>query len=243
MPPVKGSKQLSMKVVPNRPRLDLAVRLGLVCGFLVLAVAAYLLGFAQGVSLNGDSRRDRSILQLQSEAQKQQIDELKARLLFTEQSGVVDRQSLDEVQDTLLAQRELIHRLEQDLGLYRQVMDPEAEEELRIGDVSLESVAAGTGHWNWRVQLLQGADAEQVAGSIAFSVSGTRSGEQVALEPLQLHEDAAIFAFRYFDNLEGSFALPDGFMPVALDIHVHADGRGQIVGKSLPWQSLVSAEE
>src|SRR5690606_4771030 len=128
MASVKGSKQLQMRVVPHRPLVELGVRLAVVSALLVVGVGAYYLGFVRGVNINGDARLERSELLSVVTAQDEEIALLKEQLLFSQQANIVDRQSLQNVQNTLVGQQETIHQLEEDLLFYRSIMAPEDAE-------------------------------------------------------------------------------------------------------------------
>jgi hypothetical protein len=241
MPVVKGSKQEKLIVVPHRPQRAVWLRCAFILGLLLTGSGAYLYGFMTGASENGDARGERDELRGQFVDMQQENDTLRARLLSLEQGGSVDQQALDNVRQTIVALREKISLLEEDVLFYKQIMSPEnAETGLVIGQFDL--IATDTpGTIRYKMELKQQGNNENViTGHANISVLGMRDYEEVSIP---LHELSASqpeqnirLQFRYFQNIEGELALPEDFEPVKVQILAVAQGaNAKTVQKSFGW--------
>ena len=242
MPRVRGSKQLEMRVVPHRPLFELAIRLGVACSLLVIAVGAFYLGFRRGVDINGDARQERASLFETVTNQQQEIDLLKEQLLFSQQSNIVDRQALQSVRSTLVSQQETIRQLEEDLLYYRSVMSPESDVQgVTVGKMELDEVTNGENLWRYTIELRQqGNNGDEQKGSARISVTGHSEGKEKVLTLSDLTSsktsDEVTYAFRYFQNLEGEIELPGNFIPEKLHVSLIPENRKETgMEKSIDW--------
>jgi hypothetical protein len=241
MPVVKGSKQEQLIVVPHRPRRAFWLRCACVVALLVTGGGAYLYGFTTGARENGNARGERDELRGTVAELEQDNAVLRGRLLSLEQTGSVDQQALDNVRQTIVALREKISQLEEDVLFYKQIMSPEnAESGLVIGQLDL--VATDTpGTIRYKMELKQQGNNENlITGHANINVLGMRDYEEVSIplhELSQSHPEKNIrLQFRYFQNIEGQLVLPDDFEPVKVQILAVAEGKNKKnVQKSFGW--------
>ncbi|MFT4613943.1 MAG: hypothetical protein ACI9NT_001085 [Bacteroidia bacterium] len=154
---------------------------------------------------------------------QKELDELRAELQIRSARHGVDRQSLEMVRSNMAAQNEQIAALEEDLRFYRSLMAPEDA----AGDISLSppvfEPGRGVGEYDFRFAILQRANKHvPVKGSLTITLSGLVAGEPVAhtLQALSLDklEEPLPLSFRYFQALEGTMTLPEGFEPRSVEI-------------------------
>ncbi|MDY6982780.1 MAG: DUF6776 family protein [Pseudomonadota bacterium] len=241
MPAVKGSKQEKLIVVPHRPLQTFLLRCAIVLGLLLTGIGAYVYGFSSGAADNGDARGERDALREMVQSMQQENETLRARLLSLEQTGSVDQQALDNVQQTIVALREKISQLEEDVLFYKQIMSPEnAETGLVIGQLDLIATSE-PGTIRYKMELKQQGNNENlITGHANINVLGMRDYEEVSIP---LHELSASqpeqdirLQFRYFQNIEGELKLPEGFEPVKVQIIAIAEGtNAKTVQKSFGW--------
>jgi hypothetical protein len=238
---VKGSKQEKMVVVPYRPLQLFWMRASIVLLLVAAGAGAYFYGFYAGIRENGDARVERDELQGSVLALQQETSALREQLLKNEQAGTVDQQALDSVQQTIVAQREKISQLEEDVLFYKQIMSPENDENgLVIGQLDLVATDV-PGKIRYKMELKQQGNNETVInGHANVSILGMRNAQEIAiplsdLSATELNEDIRL-QFRYFQNIEGELVLPDNFEPTKVQIMAVSEGDGaKTVQKSFGW--------
>ena len=240
-PIVKGSKQLKMIVVPYRPW-----RKTLACLGILLLVAAtgggfYFYGYSEGVFINGDARQERDELIVQVDVMSSQLNILQQELTNSEQANAVDRQALEEVQGTIINLRETIAQLEEDVLYYKQIMSPEnTETGLMIGQLDLLQTDLQN-RIRYRLELRQAGNNDNlVSGYVNVNILGTRDRQEISmpLRSLAVEEDQLDIKlqFRYFQNIQGELILPDGFLPLGVQILAVDEGNnGKTIRKSFAW--------
>jgi hypothetical protein len=241
MAAVKGSKQEKMIVVPYRPLQIFWVRCTIALVLIATGAGAYFYGFTAGVSENGEARIERDALQDSVLAMEAENAALRDQLLNLEQSGTVDQQALDSVQQTIVGLREKISQLEEDVLFYKQIMSPENDESgLVIGQLDL--VATGVpGTIRYKMELKQQGNNENVInGHANINVLGMRNYQEVSIPLNELSatepEEDIRLQFRYFQNIEGELVLPENFEPTKVQILAVAEGdNAKTVQKSFGW--------
>ncbi|MGH8115721.1 MAG: DUF6776 family protein [Rhodanobacteraceae bacterium] len=96
-----------------------------------------------------------------------------------------------------------------------------------------------TDAWNFTVTLINTAkNADPARGNLTLAVEGVRQGKLTTLDWAAVsgsHAKGGIpFAFKFFQQLQGSLALPSGFVPNRIAITLHPD-RGPAVTRKLDW--------
>jgi len=238
---VKGSKQEKMIVVPHRPLQLFWLRASVVFLLVAIGVGAYFYGFFAGIRENGDARIERDELQVAVLAMQEENTDLRQQILKIAQAGTVDQQALDSVQQTIVAQREKISQLEEDVLFYKQIMSPENDENgLVIGQLDLVATDV-PGAIRYKMELKQQGNNENViSGHANINILGIRNAEEISiplseLSAAQPEEDIRL-QFRYFQNIEGEMTLPDDFEPTKVQIVAVAEGdNSKTVQKSFGW--------
>ncbi len=240
-PTVKGSKQLKMIVVPYRPWRKTIARLGILLLVAVTGAGFYFYGYSEGVFVNGDARQEREELMLEVGGMSAQINILQQELTSSEQANTVDRQALDEVQGTIINLRETIAQLEEDVLYYKQIMSPENNETgLIIGQLDLLETDLQN-RIRYRLELRQAGNNDTlVSGYVNVNILGTRERQEISmpLRSLAVDEDQLDIKlqFRYFQNIQGELILPDGFIPLGVQILAVDEGNdGKTIQKSFAW--------
>jgi hypothetical protein len=241
MAAVKGSKQEKMIVVPYRPLRVFWVRCAVVLVLLATGAGAWFHGFTAGVQENGEARIERDTLQAAVLQMEEENGALRDQLLNLEQSGTVDQQALDSVQQTIVGLREKISQLEEDVLFYKQIMSPENDESgLVIGQLDLVATDV-PGTIRYKMELKQQGNNESVInGHANINVLGMRNSQEVSIPLNELSaaepEEDIRLQFRYFQNIEGELVLPENFEPTKVQILAVAEGDNpKTVQKSFGW--------
>ncbi len=240
-PTVRGSKQLKMIVVPYRPWRKTMTRLGILLLVAATGAGFYYYGYSQGVFVNGDARQERDELMLQVDDMSTQLLVMQQELTNSEQANAVDRQALEEVQATIINLRETIAQLEEDVLYYKQIMSPENNETgLMIGQLDLLKTELQN-RIRYRLELRQAGNNDNVVRGYAnVNILGTRERQEISmpLRSLAVDEDQLDIKlqFRYFQNIQGELILPDGFIPLGVQIlAVDEANDGKTIQKNFAW--------
>jgi hypothetical protein len=223
MAAVKGSKQEKMIVVPYRPGQQLLLRAIVICCLLVSGLASFWYGRNLGLSENGDARAERDSLRAQMAETNSQSQVLREQFLSLQQTSMLDKQALEDVQQTILSLRDKISQLEEDVLFYKQITSPENNETgLVIGQVDLFATDDAE-VFRYKFELRQlGSNENLVTGHLNVNILG-RQGEQEVSIPLRSISDSEIeldieLQFRYFQNIEGTLVLPENFQPERIQL-------------------------
>lgn len=220
---VKGSRQTRMVVVPYRPWLPAMLVTAFVTGLLVAGLVGFYWGYF-GASREHIEVGEENVLLSEALIQAQeQNTSLRAELAMTGQDNLVDQRAAEEVQNTINSLRQRIMQLEQDVSFYRQVMAPDSTELGLIIAQVLVLPAGEPGNYRFRaVFRLAGAGDRNVEGSVEIALAGLQGSEHVVYPMAELMKTPSEFdgklEFRYFQTLEGEFALPEEFVPEQIEV-------------------------
>lgn len=242
MPSVKGSRQDKMIVVPYRPRQRALVVLALVVLFLGTGAGAHYLGFSRGLDFNGDARAERDLLRDENQLLRSRLSGMQQQLVNAEQESRVDRESLQQVQGTMLTLRERIAQLEEDILFYKNIMAPEEDKRgLVIGQFDLVALEE-SGWYRYRLEFRQQGDNQHLVNGYAnVNILGHQDGSE---RWIPLHDVSGTvdqqdlkLRFQYFQNIEGKLRLPDGFTPETVQILAVSESEvnAGTVEKSFGW--------
>lgn len=238
---VKGSKQQAMVVVPYRRWYRTFVSISIILSLLVVALGGYYYGrFEAGSEFLVTSADNERLSASLREAQNE-LNTLRSELTIAGRSNLVDQRATEEVQSTVSALRLRIAQLEQDVSFYRQVMSPDSDElGLIIAEFDVTPLE-GVGLFHYKAVFRQaGAGDRVLEGKVQIAIAG-RIDEQRQVLPLTdiLPEDRTFdpaLNFRYFQNLEGEFILPEGFVPDQVEVKAESSKPTAIkVEKIFSW--------
>ena len=105
---------------------------------------------------------------------------------------------------------------------------------------------AGTDAWNFVATLVNTAEnADAARGTLTLAVEGVRGGKLVTLAwPALAGAGAAngvSYAFKFFQQVRGSFMLPRGFVPNRVAVTLHPE-RGAEITRKLDWNEMLAGQ-
>lgn len=170
---------------------------------------------------------------------------LKMRIVVLERSEQVAKAALAELQQTLRDREEEIAGVRADLAFYGRLVGGAKREGLAVHALSLKPVP-GSRAWNFSATLTQNFKrGPETRGKLTLVVSGIRNGALETLEWKDLGQQpgsAGIdYAFKYFQQVEGTIMLPDGFEPNR--VRAMTEGDGGRSDQDFPWNDAAEAEE
>jgi hypothetical protein len=229
-------------ITENRPgQRRRAVLLALVWAATVVAAGWFGARWASPDA--GALRNALGTLQAEHDKALLRIDRLSQKLATLERSGQVERDAARALQDSLAERDAELASLRNDVAFFERLAGNTAQRQpLAVHSLSLESL--GDGGWRYLLILTQNLKKAAISkGSFTLEVEGSQGGALRTLDwadLLQKPEAAAQpFSFKYFQQIEGSIALPPDFLPHRVRVNVRSD-QGQ-TEQVVPWPDASSS--
>ena len=221
---VKGSKQERMVVVPYRPGWRIFFITALIAGAVISALGGFVYGHYQTLLTQETAQAGHAELERELESVQLENSDLNRQIAILDRSSVMDQHANREVQETISGLRDRVAELEQDIVYYRGVVAEEIEDTgLIISRLDID----GTNDpriYNYKLVVRQrDADGDTyLLGHVNVSLLG-RQNDKLVIIPLrdisaEQDELDIRLRFRYFQNIEGELALPEGFEPERVQI-------------------------
>ncbi len=217
----------SYVIVPRQPGRRPIVRAALGLAWLVslgLAWAAaswYVAPRLPGMSSALDTTRT-NLHTAQAE-----LEALRQHQATLARSDQISRAANYQVQQELAARDEQIADLKANLAFYERLAGATRKPKgLTVHSAEFAVEAAGT--WRYQLMLTQSLNRGAVsAGTLRFAIEGVQNGKLATIDWDRLHQRQAApaqpYSFRYFQQLQGSVILPDGFVPQRVRISLRGD--------------------
>jgi hypothetical protein len=203
------------------------------------AVAVFALGIAAGRGLgfpNGLEARARR-LATQNAVLQDQIQSLEQQQQTTSTALAALKQSLG-------ARDSELQKLKQEQTFYNKLIGIDSDRSgLGVHGIAVTQVP-GTDAWNFVTTLVNTAEnADAARGRLTLAVEGVRGGKLVTLGWTDLAgpgaQDGVPFAFKFFQQVRGSFVLPKGFVPNRVVVTLRPKG-GTAITRKLDWSEAVA---
>jgi hypothetical protein len=142
------------------------------------------------------------------------------------------------------------YRIKKELGFYEKVMAPEKQAEgIVIDNLSIEATESKR-HYRFQVVLVQQDKRKKYAkGYIDLVFTGSQNNKPKTYKLSELvanTENSLAFNFKYFQNVEGEFTLPAGFIPEQVGLSaILPKGRWQKyhrLDESYSWSAVIDQE-
>jgi hypothetical protein len=195
----------------------------------LLGVAAAAIYWAGYQSANGITARERSQLQeLKSRAsyltiRNQELTDQAARL---GRSGEIDREAARRVQKNLNEMEARLASLNEQVAFYRSIVSPGSDQAgVNLQHFEIQHAASGKGY-SFKLALTQAMHHDARAkGHVSAEIQRLQDGKSHTLDLSKLAQINMSFSFKYFQNFQGSFRLPSGFVPENIVISVRPSTR------------------
>jgi hypothetical protein len=170
---------------------------------------------------------------------------LQAEQIVMLQRGVdIDRESTAELKTALRDLQSELEAQKEQLAFYRGIVSPdESRAGMRIYELRVSAVQDQPLQYSFDLMLIQAVrHSRRVSGQIKMVVVGVQDGEERSLsaEKIQLQNTSNMqFAFRYFQELHGSFTLPEGFAPTSVTLKVKGlSNSADDFERNIPWAEV-----
>jgi hypothetical protein len=246
---VKGSPVYRMKVVPHRPLKKAFIILVLLAliGAAIIATYFYALNQASRERLSPQEAQE---LRVQLEKLTHEASESKRELAKFQLSAEVDRQAGEELRKRVMVLRDEKAALQRDVEVYRILTSKKSTNPMGIsfGIFSVSALADNKKQFKLVVQKLAEGD-DDFSGQLRIFVVGQKDGTETKIS---LHELAVSkvdteplaenipLSFKFFQNIDTEIVLPDGFVPVRVELAVKSNSRRNpvTVEAELEWPEI-----
>jgi hypothetical protein len=238
-------KPATLVVRRHDPRRTRVLLLMLALGWLLTLLAAWNLATrraapdfdrvqAQQQQLANDLARTRTELEATKESE--------ARATRSDQVSRTANQALE---TDLRERAEEIALLRSDLAFYERLVGGRGPREgLTVHQFALRAIGDSRGY-AFRLTLAQNLKkAAYAAGEVAMVVDGVRGSKLETLNWAALSQSESgsplHFKFKYFQQVDGSLMLPEGFQPNRVTISARSEG-GEEVKQAYAWKDALAA--
>lgn len=170
-------------------------------------------------------------------------EELQNKVAILQRDRQVSQIADRVLQKNLTERDEEIRSLRADQAFYSRLVGADAQPgALAVHGVALKPIAR-TRAFNFTVTLTHSAEgAKEMDGTLSLTVEGIRDDKLAVLDWSELGGPAAgdglPFAFKYFQQVQGTLMLPEGFTPNRIRVTLDPD-RGQTITRSLSWSQAL----
>lgn len=229
MAAVKESKQFKMVVIRSRPGFKFTMALLGLVAVGILGAASYYYGKETGLALKVAVVQENDSLKAQLKNSAAMIKKLRQQKADLKLGEEVDSRANEEVRLAVESLQQNIARLKEEVRFYKSVLMPNVEDKgLRIERLDVKATADPR-KIRYHLLLTQVVDKhEYIQGRVEMQLVGKRYNEEVRFSFNDIAELAGKpmrFRFRYFQNIDGEFTLPDNFTPVEIMVTTNSTGR------------------
>ncbi len=234
-----GFEQLVVRL--NRPWLLPA----LVGGGLLLAALSFLAGFLVGSDYFASQMIENRQVTVAHNKARARVRELEQEVANNAVARQIDRESLEEVRQSVVGLQAILAKQTEELDLYRNLLrDNSQQTGLHIDSLRI-ATTDDPSTLSYRLVVKQKATLiKNIKVQVDMEVSGKLGGAETAytlaqLDPMQ-DNDPLLVPFKYFRMIEGKLHLPAGFEPLQLKISVAKVGdNGVRTTQKFLWKEVV----
>ncbi|MCH2351171.1 MAG: hypothetical protein MK322_06870 [Pseudomonadales bacterium] len=174
-------------------------------------------------------------------ADKQEIRRLKSKSAEMRRVLAVEIGVTENLRLTIKELKDEIGSLNEEVQFYKRIMVPQASDRgLGIKSLVVHRKVGENG-FQFILVLMQRTDSNKwVTGNVEINVQGVDlvDGTKQTLNVSSGYYKPHTFGFRYFQEIEGWMALPDGFEPTTLVVRVRGEHAGNEVEEYFDWESI-----
>ncbi|MBW8311670.1 MAG: hypothetical protein K0M64_06495 [Rhizobium sp.] len=225
-------------IVPHRPhaRVLLAVAVAL---WLASLVATWWVASERAAPGLAKVRDELDLANRRVADSEALVRQLRQNVATLRRSDQISRSANTELQASLAEREEEVSGLRADVAFYERLVGATGQRRgLSVHEAVFAPEEGGT--WRYTVTLTQNLNRGAISkGEARVSVEGVSQGRLRSLGWEELLQKPGApgqpFSFRYFQQLEGSVMLPEGFTPQRVRVQLRSDG--STVDQAFPWQA------
>lgn len=219
---VKGSQFKPMKLVPHKPVARFLRMLGVLLAFLLGLPLSYHLGQTDLLAQQQDAQQ--SVFKEKEEI----IANLQTELAKLKTSQEIDRQSMEDLRQTVVTQKAQLAASERDVRVYKDLLAPGAKTNpagISFGAFILSPIKGTESRYSYKLTIQKLSLKENdFSGSLEFKILGQQAGKPLTLGLYQVSSQVTSpnipLSLKYFQTLEGEIKLPVDFVPQNIELSV-----------------------
>jgi hypothetical protein len=223
-----------------KPRLSSRIKLFLVGSILTTVALAAGWIYNYGLSTAGFERstavQKQEQLQEQVDRQMAEVAELRESLARAQRSVQMNETAFQELDLSLKASAQEIVKLREELNFYRNIISPSDKKSgLRIQNLSIEPTGTAN-QYRYKLVLIQALKHEQtINGSASLEIVGVQGGQDSVVSIPGPDNRSIKVSFKYFQDIEGNFELPQNFKPQQVRVNVKPTRGTETVEATYAW--------
>ena len=225
-------------IVPHRPHARVVL---VVVGLLWLGsvIAAWMSATRLAAPGMAQVEAELAITARRAQEAEAVVAQLRQNVATLRRSDQISRSANTELQSALAEREEEVSGLRADVAFYERLVGATGQRRgLSVHEAVFEPETGGT--WRYTVTLTQNLNRGAIStGEARIAVEGVSGGrlQTVPWNELLQKPDAPgqPFSFRYFQQLEGSIALPADFTPQRVRVQLRSGG--STVDQAFDWQT------
>ena len=184
-------------------------------------------------------RQELSLTDRRADEAEALVAQLRQNVATLRRSDQISRSANTELQASLAEREEEVSGLRADVAFYERLVGATGQRRgLSVHEAVFEPETGGT--WRYTITVTQNLNRGAISkGEARFAVEGVSGGrlQTVPWTELLQKPDAPgqPFSFRYFQQLEGSIALPADFTPQRVRVQLRSGG--STVDQAFDWQT------
>ena len=225
-------------IVPHRPHARALLAIAAVLWLASLVAVGYWASSRAAPGLS-KARAELAVASKRATQAEALVKQLRQNVATLRRSDQISRSANTELQASLAEREEEVSGLRADVAFYERLVGATGQRRgLSVHEAVFAQESGGT--WRYTVTLTQNLNRGAISkGEARLSVEGVSEGRLVNLGwPELLQKPDATgqpFSFRYFQQLEGSVMLPEGFTPQRVRVQLRSDG--STVEQAFPWEA------
>lgn len=178
------------------------------------------------------------------QSQSRELVSLQQRNVTLKRSDDISRAANQELQTSLSERDEEVSALRADVSFYERLVGTSGQRRgLTAHSIQMEQDANGT--WHYTATLTQNLNRGKISqGGMTLQVEGAKAGKLQTLEWDDLLQKKNAppqpFSFRYFQRVDGTVILPQGFTPHRVRVWLRSEGT--TIQTAFPWSDALSGD-
>lgn len=223
----KRSSVENLVMVPVNPQRQRRIRVYSGIAVVLGLVLTFFVGQITGRQGELTAEQENGQLHTQVKELRKNLQDARDQLAVHRTQTAVAEQAQAQVQQRIKSLQDQVAELEEAVAFYKNVMSPGSDDRgLHIEKLDL-SPGDKNGTYNYRLVLTQrGDNRAYLSGQVQLVITGMQGDKQVSLNHVPLEDGSETsFHFRYFQELDGTLKMPEGFTPRQVKVRAVASGR------------------
>jgi uncharacterized coiled-coil protein SlyX len=182
----------------------------------------------------------------ENQTMKSTIVKLEERIVMLERTAQVERQTITNLQQSMVKQQDEIYKLRNELDFYQGIMTSAGESKgLNIQGLHIEETSQPRSYY-FKLILTHVSKSDKVAaGKLSILLEGVQRGtaRTIDIRELTLSESLSLnFKFGSFERIEGSIMLPENFIVHRVIVRARQDGKRKTpeIERVFDWSQAMS---